>query len=189
MRIYRIFTSLAIFSLLLGAAFAPEAVGPRSVTVVFTIPAGATWFVQWGFEVLTTGAVSGHFVASSGGVVGVYIMTQAQRDDFVLGHPASALVFVQGSSGNYSGPLAGGGKYFLVVVHGPESEELNQSGSAFLRISAVSTWPFLAMSTGTVAAVALAVVGFVLRARSRETAGPVPAPSAVLYFEPPPPPG
>jgi len=188
LRAHLILSSLAIVSLLIGLWFAPEAAGPRRVTVTFTIPAGANLFARWGFDVLTAGTVSGSFAAPSGGSIGVYVMTQAQHDAFASRHFAGAIAFVQGSYGNYSAPLAGGGRYLLVVVHGAENEGLDQSGSASVRISAVSTWPFVFLFSGSLATVGLAIAGGVLRAKFQKTAGALPAPSGVVYFEPPPPP-
>src|SRR5436309_13305638 len=62
-----ILSSLAIVSLLIGLWFAPEAAGPRRVTVPFTIPAGANLLAGWGFDVLRAGPASGRVAGVSGG--------------------------------------------------------------------------------------------------------------------------
>ena len=188
MRAHRILFSLAIFLLFLSLGFVPGAVGPRRITVNFTIPAGPKWMGSWDFDILTAGSVSGSFAETSGGAVIVYVMTQGQHDAFVSGHPAEGLSSAQGSSGNYSASLPSGGKYFLGIVHGFGYEAQDQRVSASARVAAVSTVPFAVAFTSVLVASSLAAVGFRLRARFRETARSLPQTGGVVYFEPPQPP-
>jgi hypothetical protein len=187
-KVFRVLFALAMFAALTGLWFLPGAIGPRYVTVTWSIRAGANFFSRWEFDVLSGGSASVTYVAASGAIVRAYVMTQAQHEALLAGQGTGSLAFDERPNGSLSADLPGGGAYFLMFGHGSGYGGVVESGLADVRISAVSTWPFLEALTGILVGVGLGAAGVLLRARARRTAPTAPPEGGVVFFGPPKPP-
>jgi len=132
---------------------------------VATIPPGPAWFYMYQIKVIASSRMSGQFAALAGDVVNLYVFGEKQYELYAFIGWGHGLFSVNGSSGSFAIDLPSAGTYFLVLAHGPGSENSAQDVRVSYRVAGIEP-EFITVASGLIAP-GIALVGLGLWMRER----------------------
>ena len=137
---------------------------------VATIPPGPSWFYVYQFKVIGSSRMSGQFAALAGDVVNLYVFGEKQYELYAFIGWGNGLFSLNGSSGSFAIDLPSSGTYFLVLAHGPGSENSAQNVRVSYRVAGIEP-EFITVGSGLIApGIALVGLGLWMRERRHKRA-------------------
>jgi hypothetical protein len=141
-RIFRILLVVGGVLALAGVSLVFSSTGSSSSSTT-SIPAGASWYMYYEFDLLGAGRLRGDYQETTGGSLDVFVLTQAQYDSFRNATDAGSLWSLGSSKGGtIDVSLPGSGTYFLVAAHSMAYQQVDQTVRLTLQVSGISPMPF-----------------------------------------------
>jgi len=140
---------------------------PQQVTEGFTLPAGPQYTITLTYALFTGGSMSVTYRVLANDSIDVFLLNQTLYDAILHGEFPGTLNESEGSSGNASAVLPGGGNYYVLFVHAPGFEFTTERGEFTVRVAGLAATRFLEGSVAAVLATGAAVAGVYERRQAR----------------------